>query len=399
MDSLPLHQFVWKGIRRRTFRNIITVLTFAVVAGTLIMAYFLVGGAQNSAQVGMDRLGADLLVVPEQYESATDAMILSSHPSTFYFNSSELAGVATVPGVEKVSYQTYIATLNAGCCAFPTQLVAFDASNDFTIQPWLKDSLGRSLEKDEIIMGSSYIGGGVGIHLIFYGHDFTIAGILEPTGTGIDQSVFIQYADALAMANDSSRLAVQPLDLRAGQISSVLVKLTEGADPEVVAQQITADVPGSFVISSNHLARKINDNLSGTVGSLYMTAEAVTLVSIPLVAIISIQVANERMKELGLLRAMGADRRFVFSIVMVEAVLLAFVGALIGIIGGGAAIILFKNLITTSLNIPFLWPSLFTILGQVLTVVAIAIAFGGLASLYPAFKASRQDPYESIRVG
>jgi putative ABC transport system permease protein len=388
---------VMKGIKRRTFRNAVTILTFAVVTGTLLASFFLVGGAENSAMAGMNRLGADLMVVPEQYQYVTDTFLLTGKPSTFYFNSSMLQGVGEVPGVDRISYQTYIATLNAGCCAFPTQLVAFDAAQDFTIQPWVKEGLGRTLQKDEIILGSAFIGGGVGFHLIFYGHDFTVAGILDATGTGIDRSVFIQYADAIEMANDSKKLAVHELSLKPGQVSSVLVKLRPGVDGEAVAKNITDSVAGSTVITSNHLARAIDDNLSGTVSSLYLTAASVALVAVPLISAISSMVANERRWEMGLLRAMGADRRFILMVILVEAVLLATVGALLGAAAAGFGITLFQTLITTSLGIPFLWPSMASLIIQISAIMCLAIFLGSLAALVPAIKTIRMDPYESMR--
>ncbi|HEY3419595.1 MAG TPA: FtsX-like permease family protein [Methanomassiliicoccales archaeon] len=399
MNSINLRSFIWKSVRRRTFRNVATILTFAVVTGSLLSVYFLVGGAENSAQAGMDRLGADMLVVPEQYQSVTDAVILAGHPTTFYFNESALSGVNDVPGVEKVAPQTYVATLNYGCCAFPTQLVAFNATQDFTIQPWLQSELGRSLAPNEIILGSQYIGGAVGFHLIFYGHDFTIAGILEPTGTGVDQSVFIQDTDAYVMAAESGKLAVKAIDLKPGEISSVLVKLAPGANANEVATEIAEKVPGVSVITSNYLARKISDQLSGTVGSLYLTAGAITLVSVPLVATVSVMVANERKREIGLLRAMGANKKTVFSVVLLEALIIAAIGALIGTAVSAAVIFVAKDLITTSLGIPFLWPSIITLGGQVALVALAAIGIGGLASLYPAIKASQLEPYEAIKSG
>ena len=399
MDSYKLAGFIWKSIRRRSFRNVVTILTFAVVTGSLLSAYFLVGGAQNSVQAGMDRLGADMMVVPEDYQGVTDAVLLAGHPTTYYFDGSYLDGVQDVPGVERVAPQTYIATLNYGCCAFPTQLVAFNSTRDFTIQPWLQSELGRPLEPNEIILGSQYIGGGVGLHLLFFGHDFKIAGILEPTGTGVDQSVFVQDTDAYVMAANSGELAQKQLDLKPGQISSLLVKLTPGADANEVAEEISEKVSGVSVITSNYLARKINDQLSGTVGSLYLTAGAITLVSVPLVATVSSMVANERRREIGLMRAMGANRRAVFVMIIVEALILAGLGALIGTAVSSVVILAAKDLIVTSLGIPFLWPSVLILAGEVLLISFAAIAIGGVASLYPALKASRLEPYDAIRSG
>lgn len=189
-----------------------------------------------------------------------------------------------------------------------------------------------------------------GFHLIFYGHDFTIAGVLDPTGTGVDQSIFIQIDDALQMAKDSTELAVQPLSLKAGEISAVLVKLAPGANPEQVAADIEAAIPNAHVVTSAYLTREVNNQLAGTIGSLYLMAGAVTLVSVPLVATVSSMVANERKREIGILRAMGANRRFVFTIVLVEALILAGLGALMGAVVTAVLIAAFQDLIMVSLG-------------------------------------------------
>ncbi len=399
MDSLRFRQFIFKGVKRRTFRNVVTILTFAVVTGSLLSTYFLIGGAENSTQAGMSRLGADMLVVPGEYGADVDAILLSGRTSTFFFNSTVLSGVANVSGVDRIAPQTYIATLNFGCCSFPTQLIGFNSTNDFTIQPWLREELGRPLVRNEIICGSQIIGAAPGFHLIFYGHDFVIAGVLDPTGTGVDQSIFIQDTDAIQMAKDSVKLAVKPLDLKEGEISGVLIKLAPGANAEQVASDIQTTIPNAHVVTSAYLAREVSDQLSGTIGSLYLMAGAVTIVSVPLVATVSSMVANERKREIGLLRAMGANKRFVFSIVLIEALILAGLGALIGAVVTAILIAAFQNLIMVSLGIPFLWPSLLQLTLDIGLVGIAAVAIGGLASLYPAIRASRLDPYDAIRSG
>jgi putative ABC transport system permease protein len=399
LNSLRFRQLIFRGVKRRTFRNIVTILTFAVVTGSLLSTYFLIGGAQNSTQAGMDRLGADMLVVPGQYAADVDAIILSGRTSTFFFNSSVLSGVNSVAGIAQVAPQTYIATLNFGCCAFPTQLISFNSTNDFTILPWLREDLGRPLVKDEVICGAQIIGADPGLNLMFYGHEFVIAGILDPTGTGVDQSIFIQDSDALQMAKDSGRLAVKPLNLKEGEISAVLIKLSPGANAEQVSAAIESAVPNAHVVTSAYLAREVSNQLSGTIGSLYLMAGAVTLVSVPLVATVSSMVANERKREIGLLRAMGANKRFVFSIVLVEALILAGLGAIIGAVVTAIIIAAFQNLIMVSLGIPFLWPSLLQLTFDIGLVGIAAVVIGGLASLYPAIRASRLDPYDAIRSG
>jgi putative ABC transport system permease protein len=399
LSSLHFGRYIWKSVKRKGFRNAATIATFAVVTASILFANFLVGGASNSAQAGMSRMGADLMVVPKQYQTAADAFILTGHPCSFFLNESILNIVADIPGVDKAAPHTYIVTLNAGCCTIPTQLIAINSTMDFTIQPWLAEQLGRPLEKDEVIAGHQVLGAAVGTNFIFYGHPFTVAGVLEATGTGVDQSVFLQDSDAMEMAKDSLHMAVQPLTLQADMISSVLVRLEHGADADAVASEISKQVPGTLVINSNYLARKINDQISGTVGSLYLTAGAITIVSIPLVATISSMVANERKREIGLLRAMGAKKGFVFSAILMEALILAALGAVLGAVFAGLMIGLFQGLITTSLGIPFLWPSLDALAISVATVASMTVLIGAIAALYPAISSSRMEPYEAIRKG
>ncbi|HSA35907.1 MAG TPA: ABC transporter permease, partial [Methanomassiliicoccales archaeon] len=246
-------QFIFKSMRRRAFRNFATVLTFAVVIGSIMIATFLTGGASNSARAGMERLGADLLVVPEEFELDADAIIITGKPSTFFVNGSAMDGIRLVEGVEQAAPQTFIATLSASCCALPTQLIAFNSTLDFTVRPWLDDELGRPLERDEIILGNQ-ISGEIGESLVFFGHPFYVAGILEPTGTGVDQSIFVQDTDALVMAKESFELSWEPILIKPGEISAILVKLSPGADADEVSARIEETVPGVSVISSNNLA-------------------------------------------------------------------------------------------------------------------------------------------------
>lgn len=392
-------ELLGKNIRRRLFRNVATIMCFTFVTCSLLSAYFLIGGAQNSVNVGMQRMGADILVVPTQYGDQSQSIILTGKPSTFTFERVVEADVAAIDGVRQTSPQLYVATLsNQACCSSDVQLVGIDPLRDFTIQPWLVNELGRPLQTDEIIVGYKIIGF-IGDQLLFYGTNFTIAGRLEQTGMGIDTVVFMSLGDAYTMAEMSSVQAVQALNITRGQISSVLVKVEPGRDVVNIADSIATNIPGTYPETASNLAVAVNDQLAATTQVLYATTLSVTLVSLPLVALVSSLVANERRRELGLLRAMGGTRGFIFTMVFAEAIILAAVGGLIGV---GISLLLignFQGLITQSLAIPFLWPSPMVILAQSGLAILLAVAVGGLAALYPAIKSSRLEPYEAIRKG
>jgi putative ABC transport system permease protein len=392
-------ELLGKNIRRRLFRNVATIMCFAFVTCSLLSAYFLLGGAQNSVNVGMERLGADILVVPSQYGDQSQSIILTGKPSTFTFEESVEGQVAGIGGVKQTSPQLYVATLsNQACCSSDVQLIGIDPQRDFTIRPWLVNELGRDLQPDEIIVGYRIIGF-LGDELRFYGTNFTIAGRLEETGMGIDTVVFMSLDDAYTMAEMSVERAAEPLDITRGEISSVLVKVQPGQDVVSIADSIATNIPGTYPETASNLAVAVNDQLTATTQVLYATTLSVTIVSVPLVALVSSLVANERRRELGLLRAMGGTRSFIFSMVFSEAIVLAAIGGVIGVTISLLLIGNFQGLITQSLAIPFLWPSLSVIVAQSMLAVLLAVAVGGLAALYPAYKSSRLEPYEAIRKG
>jgi putative ABC transport system permease protein len=129
-----------------------------------------------------------------------------------------------------------------------------------------------------------------------------------------------------------------------------------------------------------------------------MVVLGVTLgLSIVLIGLVFSMAANERRKELGVLRALGATRWYVFQSLLAEASLLAIFGGITGVNLASLAIFLFRNLIMASLNIPFLLPSPVTLLTQIGMGLLLALFSVNLAALIPAYKISRQDPAIAMR--
>ena len=83
----------------------------------------------------------------------------------------------------------------------------------------------------------------------------------------------------------------------------------------------------------------------------------------------------------------------------VESVVLAIIGGAIGAVAASAGLAAFQDPISNSLNISFLWPSMMTVLSQMSLALAFAVALAGIAALWPAFRASRMEPYDAIRKG
>ena len=387
-----------RNLANRPYRNIATVFVFAIIAATFFSSQYLMSGAQESLDTGISRMGADILVVPEEYAGAGQTVILTGTPTNFFFKDSGFEKISRIPGVTKAAPQIYIATLFASCCAAPVQMIAIDPERDFTITTWLRENPGVTLGKDDIIIGSAIIQN-VGNDLIFYGHTFHVVGVLEQTGMGVDNAVFTRFEDAYVMADESGEKAVKKLTIPEGKVSAVLVKVDPGTSPAVVAGEIMTQVPGTKAILPNGLLNAVSGQLGATTRILYISAIAVSVVSIPLLASISAMVAHERRRELSILRVLGATKAFVVRLMLAESVSLAIIGGLIGIGAAAGVMVLFQDFIKFTLKIPFIIPSPAVVLVQGGSALLLVIVVGGIASLYPAFHITRAEPYDTIREG
>jgi len=393
-----MFDLVIKNILNRPVRNGALILSFAFIAASLFTGHYLISGATDSVKLGVSRLGADLIVVPKNYSAQSEAVILRGEPSTFFFNNSIVSNIENIGGVEKVSPQIFLASSSASCCSLQIQLIAFDPKSDFTIAPWLTEKQEKTLRKNDIIVGSD-VTGNVGSSLVFFGHPFNIAGRLEPTGTGVDTSVFVQTEDALIMVNESKTYALELLSIPNDGVSAVLIRVENTSKKNDVALRILKNVPGTQVITTTSLISKVSDQLMSIYKILNLTAIVATLTSIPLIALITFMVTNERRREIGVLRALGATRGKIFLLIVSESVAIAAVGGLLGIVLSWAILFMFQDYIAQLAQVPMSIPAFSSLLPIIGLALFTSVTVGGLASLYPAFNISMMEPYEALRSG
>jgi putative ABC transport system permease protein len=151
---------------------------------------------------------------------------------------------------------------------------------------------------------------------------------MEPAGMGVDCSIFMSFDDAFAMADGSAQNAVKPLLLPEEKVSAILVKVKDVKETEEVAARIEESVPKVRVLTPNNLLSRISGQLTSTTAFLDLAALFATLISIPLIALVSIMAANERRREIGVIRAMGATRGIVFRLILGESVVIAGIGGI-----------------------------------------------------------------------
>jgi putative ABC transport system permease protein len=389
-----------KNLRRKMIRSLLLFLSVTVVTGTLFSATIFITSMQNALKIGTYRLGADVLVVPEKYAAAAQSALLAGEPTTFYMSRDILDKVKKVNGVKQASPQLFIKPTSFTCCynvnAF---LVAFDPASDFTVTPWLEKNLKKPLTGNEVITGRG-MPVIAGDQISFFGTLFKVEGTMEPTGIKFfDQSIFMTMDAAHKMIEDSKTKSMQPISLGDDQISTVLVRVDEGIAPDRVAIRIEHDVDGVKAMASDEVISTVRKQLMGLLKGILVISALLWIISLMMMGFVFYMIVNERQRELGLLRSMGAKKKHVFGLIITEALIISGIGGIAGLISGSAILMISKDVLLQHLKLPYLLPETSFLLEIVLGAVIFSLMTGILSSLFPAMLASNMEPYEAIRKG
>lgn len=396
---MTLLYLAFKDISRNAFRSWVIFLCALLVAGLALGTLLITRGAQDSLRLALGRLGADIIVVPEGSETEVETALLMGTPTDRWMPSDKTGEIGQVDGVARVSPQIYLASLeNAACCSVNNMfMVAFDPETDFTIQPWIDENLGGILDLGEVIGGTFVFVPEGQENIILYNYVLTLRANIEPTGTNLDQSMFLTLETAKDMARMSEDRAEEPLVVPEDQVSAVLVKVEEGADPEEVAVQILRDVPGVTPVASPAMFTTFRSQMQAVLSSMVLALGLTLGLSLVLIALVFSMATHERRREIGVLRAVGATRGTVVRSLLMQAVILTAAGALVGALIAAFGIYLFHDLIMVRAGFPFLFPSPGNLLGLVGAGLALALIGVTIAVSVPAIRISFQEPAQAMR--
>lgn len=392
-------KLAWKNIQGSSFRSGVVVLCTMVVAGFALAMVIVIQGADQSLTLAMERLGADIVIVPKGAEVQVESALLMGDTDTAWMPAGNVAKVAAVRGVQAASPQIYLSTLTGEtCCAVEDMfLLAFDPATDFTVQPWLISNLGTALKLNEAL-GGRYIFTPPGDKdIVMYGHHVNLVGNMEPTGTNLDASMFLTVDTARAMAKTSLTEAAKPLVIPDESISTILVKVTPNLSPDIVAAWIAEEVPGVTPLVGLSLFDAFRRQIAALLKGMVMVLTITGGLSLVLLALVFSMVANERRREIGVLRALGATRAYVFASLLSEAASLALVGGGVGIALAALVVYLFRSALMATFGVPFLFPSIISLAGLAAGGIALSLACVMLAAFLPALRISLQEPAMAMR--
>ncbi len=385
----------FRNLRRRPLRTGILVAALSLMVAALVFALSFVIRVNSSIKLTSDRLGADLLIVPTGARGGAEDILVENRATSFFMNKSFVDRIKKIKGIDKVSAQTYLVTLTGLCCSVPSSMVvAFNQETDFIVTPWLKEKLGRKLQKGEAVVGSESAYninlGMVEMEAKLFGSVFSMVGVLDKTGSGLDTAVFISDENIEEIIKNSDA------DIKPDQISVIFAKLKKGADPYTVMSEIENNIIELDVVMRKDIGKSLLTTLGDISKIFYLTMVLSTVLSLFLVWAIFTAIANERAREVGIMRALGAKERHVVILFLFEVLVLGAIGSLVGIIAGTALTLMMAQSFSILRNLPVdLTP--FT-----RTVIALAgLLFGTgicvLGALSPVQRLKKLEPLLVIK--
>ena len=395
MDAaLSLRVLAVRNICRKPFRSFALAALVAVSAAVLFANFHLSASLRKGIAGMQDRIGADLMVVPEGYGQNQEGVLLSGRPSYFYMDKSIEDTIRAMDGVREVTGQFYLTSLSESCCDFPVQIIGFDPESDFLIKPWVRQYApdGRAF----------FAGSNVNVKdgcISFFARKHTVGAKLAKSGTGMDNSVFTDLAGIKEIFEDAKEKGFSFLSEGDAETktSAIYVRLEDGIKADSAALRIWQAVGGVQVIQQGKFLRTFADKMDSIVFFLCLLAALFLLLTVIALSLTFSLTMYERRREFSILRVLGASRPQLASVILGEASLLGTVGAACGIFLSALVLLPFSFLIAEKLDMPFCVPPAWQLAVFAVAVLLILTGACVLSALHTAIRISRLELYSEAK--
>lgn len=395
--TITTSQLAFTNLKRKPHRTLALLAIIALSAGVLFGSLILVKSLKSGIQGLKSRIGADLMIIPEGFESNIEGVLLSGEPSYFYLDKEIEEKIRSVEGVGQVTSQFYLTSLSESCCDFPVQIIGFEKDTDFIVKNWARTKLSK--DSSEIILAGSNISTEKKT-VKFFGSSHKISAKLAKSGTGMDNVIFADLASLQKIFEDAK---VRGFGFvfdgdTSTKTSVIFVKLAPGYKPDGTSLRIKNAVSGLQIIQSQKFISSLIENVRSIFAFLYGVAFLMIIITVlPLSIVFSLSV-NERLREFSILRVLGALPSKLCGIVLKEAAFLGGAGSLCGIFLGALIILPFNYVISQRLNMPFVLPDIISLFVFGLFTFIVLIISTLAASVYSAVKVSKYTIYEGMKI-
>jgi putative ABC transport system permease protein len=363
------NKLIIANLLHRPIRTLVSLLAVAIEVAMVVLVVGLCHGLVNESAKRVEGVGGDILVQPP---TSSFLIGMTSAPMPIRIGE-RLNGLPRVLAVAPALFVPNASTRFLGYI-WGIDMGSFDSvSGGFAFHT------GHALESpydilvDDVYAKANHIK--VDQTLTLLNHDFHVAGIVE---RGKGARLFIPLATAQDLLGTPDKA------------SMFFVKCTDPAYTDQVAAEIHKLIPAcSITPIKQYMTLMTSNNLP------FLNAFITTMIGIAvaigfLVIFLSMYTTvTERTREIGILKSLGASKRYIIAIILRESTLLAAVGILVGL---GGSLILRKLVLgffpTLSVDLTWDWR---------LYAACLAVIGNLLGAFYPALRASRVDPIVALR--
>jgi len=215
---------------------------------------------------------------------------------------------------------------------------------------------------------------------------YRVIGTMEKKGQmlgfDMDDTLYIPVAKALELFDRESLMEIDLL-YRSG------IPITEVENSIKKHLIFRHGLEDFTIITQNQMLEKMDSILSiltlavAALGSISLFVGSVGILTIMTIAV------SERVSEIGLLRALGAERRIIFRMFLFEALALSMAGGFIGVFSG-VFVVRMVGMALPALPVELAW-------SYIVAAFIVSLVIGVAAGVMPAMKAARLEPLEALR--
>ena len=394
---------IWNNIARRRTQSTLTVTITALTVLVFVMVMGIFQTVTQGLALSRERLGADAILMPKYSNAKGDDLLFTAMPENIYMPIEVVEQAKQLDGVAAMSPQFYCQTLALGCCdpGEEARIIGYDPETDFILTPYLDEEHRSGINQEQVIVGNAYEDEDlVGMNYMILGRIFKVVSVLQPTGTGMDSTFFMDWHTAQDMCLESEVLRENwtkrdPHDY----ISVIMIKFEEGVDPNTFVRQVEESGMEAKVLLTGETISDLQGQLEVTMRVMFALWAASLLIAVLSLVGRFNALAKERKKEIGLLRAIGLKKGQVFRLIIGETCTMALMG---GLLGSGIALICMNPVIEGLKNAfklsPSVWNTTLALLCGAAGVL-LAVALGFASAVTPAWKSASMDPQAAITQG